>query len=56
MENEPFKVTVRWWDGYLEEFDAIESRVGAYMLWIKFPNGGHRWIPLCQVRWFEGPK
>jgi len=48
------KIMVRWWDGYYEEFDAVEARAGAYLLWIKLCNGQTRHIPLQQVRWFSG--
>ena len=46
------KIKVRWFDGYYEEFDALEVRNGGYMLWIRLFNG-ERWIPLSQVRWFS---
>ena len=48
------KVKVRWWDGYLEEFEAKEVRVGAYMLWMRLKSEEERWIPLNKVRWLEG--
>ncbi len=54
--KEPFKVKVRWFDGYIEEFDAVEARAGAYLLWIKLEDGDTRHIPLAQVRWFNGLK
>lgn len=47
------KVTVRWFDGYLEEFEALEVRFGAYILWMRLTNGKERIIPLTQVRWFS---
>lgn len=47
------KVKVRWFDGYYEEFDAVEVRNGAYMLWVRLFSGSERWIPLSQVRWFD---
>lgn len=55
------KVTVRWWDGYIQVFDNVEEwRAGAYLLWIRQKKtGGHddvhqeRHIPLIQVRWFS---
>ena len=59
------KVTVRWWDGYIEVFrNVVEWRAGAYLLWIKYEDRGispmgpvllyhYRHIPLSQVRWFE---
>ncbi len=48
------KMTVRWWDGYLEVFDDIQDwRSGAYLLWLKQKDGKPRYIPLQQVRWFE---
>ena len=45
-------VTVRWFDGYLEEFDCEEVRFGAYILWMRLIGGRERIIPLTQVRWF----
>jgi hypothetical protein len=46
-------ITVRWWDGYLEEFECTESREGAYLLWMRLSNGHNRYVPLNQVRWYE---
>jgi len=48
------KVKVRWFDGYLEEFDAVEARAGNALLWMKLANGETRHIPLIQVRWYSG--
>lgn len=45
-------VTVRWFDGYLEEFEATEVRFGSDLLWMRPLNGQNRHIPLRQVRWF----
>lgn len=45
-------VTVRWWDGYLEEFRATEVRFGCDYLWMRLDNGANRHIPLRMVRWF----
>lgn len=45
-------VTVRWFDGYLEEFEAIEVRFGSDLLFIRLVDGKNRHIPLRQVRWF----
>lgn len=45
-------VTVRWHDGYIEEFDAVEVRFGCDLLFIKLRNGKNRHIPLRSVRWF----
>lgn len=45
-------VTVRWFDGYMEEFQAQEVRFGGYILWMRLANGKERIIPLSQVRWF----
>ena len=47
------KVTVRWWDGYLETFDATEVRFGCDLLWMRLANGSNRHIPLRQVRWYS---
>ena len=46
------KVWVRWFDGYLEEFEATEVRFGSDLLWMRLENGENRHIPLRQVRWF----
>lgn len=46
------KVTVRWHDGYLEEFDAEEVRFGSDLLWMRLSDGKNRHIPLRSVRWF----
>ena len=46
-------VAVRWFDGYLEEFVAVEVRFGSDLLWLKLENGQNRHIPLRQVRWFS---
>ena len=46
-------VNVRWWDGYLEIFEASEVRSGCDLLWIKLLKGPNRYIPLRQVRWFS---
>lgn len=45
-------VTVRWFDGYMEVFDAIEVRFGCDLLWMRLKDGNNRHIPLRQVRWF----
>lgn len=45
-------VTVRWFDGYLEEFEATEVRFGSDLLWMRLSNGQNRHIPLRQVWWF----
>ena len=45
-------VTVRWHDGYMEEFEATEVRFGSDLLFIRLQNGKNRHIPLRRVRWF----
>jgi len=45
-------VTVRWFDGYLEEFVATEVRFGSDLLFMRLADGHNRQIPLRQVRWF----
>lgn len=45
-------VTVRWFDGYMEEFDATEIRFGSDLLFIRLADGKNRHIPLRHVRWF----
>lgn len=46
-------VSVRWSDGYLEEFEAAEVRAGNDLLWMVLVNGQNRHIPLRTVRWFS---
>ena len=46
-------VNVRWWDGYLETFEATEVRFGCDLLWLRLSNGENRHIPLRMVRWFS---
>lgn len=46
------KVTVRWFDGYMETFEATEVRFGSDLLWMRLTNGANRHIPLRAVRWF----
>lgn len=46
-------VTVRWWDGYMEEFECTEVRFGCDLLWMRLQNGKNRHIPLRQVRWYS---
>ena len=47
------KVTVRWQDGYLEDFDATEVRFGSDLLWMRLTDERNRHIPLRSVRWFS---
>jgi hypothetical protein len=46
-------VNVRWWDGYLERFEASEVRFGCDLLWMRLEDGGNRHVPLRHVRWFS---
>jgi hypothetical protein len=46
-------VSVRWFDSYLEEFEAHEVRFGSDYIWIRLKNGQNRHIPLRNVRWFS---
>jgi len=46
-------VTVRWFDSYLEEFEATEVRFGSDILFLRLKDGKNRHIPLRQVRWFS---
>lgn len=48
----PNIVTVRWFDGYREEFEATEVRFGSDLLFLRLTNGKNRQIPLRNVRWF----
>lgn len=45
-------VTVRCFDGYLEEFRATEVRFGSDLLFMRLEDGKNRQIPLRGVRWF----
>jgi len=47
------KVTVRWWDGYLESFEYENVRFGSDLLWMHLKDGTNRHIPLRHVRWFS---
>jgi len=47
------RVSVRWWDAYFEDFEAVEVRFGSDLLWMKLKEGGNRHIPLRAVRWFS---
>lgn len=50
---ETWTVTVRWFDGYLERFEATcEPRFGCDMLWFETETS-NRHIPLRQVRWYS---
>jgi|GEM_PF-3788123 len=46
-------VNVRWFDGYLETFEASEVRFGNTYLWMQLVDGQNRHISLHQVRWFS---
>lgn len=46
------KVSVRWFDGYMENFEASEVRFGSDLLFIRLVSGANRHIPLRSVRWF----
>lgn len=53
MDNRKINtVTVRWFDGYMETFEATEVRFGSDLLWMRLKDGNNRHIPLRQVRWF----
>lgn len=49
----PILVSVRWHDGYLEEFTASEVRFGSDLLWMRLVSGQNRHVPLRTVRWFS---
>lgn len=51
-EGKTNRVSVRWHDGYLEEFEATEVRFGSDLLWMRLTDGKNRHIPLRSVRWF----
>jgi len=47
------EVHVRWFDGYIESFKAIEVKFGSDLLWMKLDDTCNRHIPLREVRWFS---
>lgn len=53
MGEEIIRVNVRWHDGYLEAFDALEVRFGGSLLWLQLQHGKNRHIPLLSVRWYS---
>ena len=53
-ESSPNIVNVRWFDGYLETFEASEVRFGRDLLWMRLTDGSNRHIPYTAgVRWFS---
>ena len=52
VKNKVNNVTVRWMDGYKEDFPATEIRFGSDLLWMRLEDGNNRHIPLRPVRWF----
>ncbi|MGL6201132.1 MAG: hypothetical protein ACRC3H_19605 [Lachnospiraceae bacterium] len=52
MSETTNKVAVRWFDGYMEEFETTEVRFGSDLLFMRLSNGLNRQIPLRHVRWF----
>lgn len=52
MEKNTNTVTVRWFDGYMEVFEATEVRFGSDLIWMRLADGNNRHIPTRQVRWF----
>lgn len=46
-------VTVRWFDGYLEEFKVYEVRFGSDLLWMRLHTGDNRHIPTRHIRWYS---
>lgn len=47
-------VNVRWFDGYLETFEATEVRFGSDLLWMRLTDGSNRHVPYTGgVRWFS---
>ncbi len=51
--NSKILVNVRWFDGYLEDFECNEVRFGGDLLWMRLISGKNRHIPLKYVRWFS---
>ena len=49
-------VKVRWFDGYIEKFEATEVsevKAGSGLLWMQLASGENRHIPTREVRWFS---
>jgi len=47
-------INVRWQDGYLETFEAVEVRFGCDLLYFELQGRcTNRHIPLRSVRWFS---
>ena len=46
-------VKVRWFDGYLDEFDVTEVSFEGGLLWMQLAGGENRHIPTREVRWFS---
>ena len=46
-------VKVRWFDGYLDEFNATEVSFEGELLWMQLAGGENRHIPTREVRWFS---
>lgn len=53
MKERVIKVTVRWTDGYLEEFECSDVRFGHALLWLRLTNKQNRHIPTERVRWYS---
>ena len=45
-------ITIRWFDGYIETFEAKNYRFGKDLLWLVLEKS-NRHIPLRDVRWFS---
>jgi hypothetical protein len=52
MENK-IKISVRWWGGYLEEFECIDVRFGSDLLWLKLSEDQSRHISIRKVMWYS---
>jgi len=47
-------VTVRWNDGYMEDFKCSDVRFGSDLLWLRLETGQNRHIIVSrQVRWWS---
>jgi len=52
-DEKEIKVTVRWFDGYMEKFACTEVRFGSDLIWMRLLSGKNRHIPARQVRWYS---
>lgn len=45
---------IRWSDGYVEDFEAVEASIANVLLFVTLVGGCRIRIPLCAVIWHSG--